>query len=443
MQKWDAFLKQQEEKFGKVIYDTWLKNLRIVSFDACNIYLEAMDSFHALWFEEHIRPQLTAFTNSNGHLIKVHLTVQGNTPKEGNKKKEPVAQTTFSLNFPTPERSFLLKEFYPTEENQIALKIIEDLIQPDALKKAFPNPLVFYGPPGSGKTHLLTAVYHELQEKGYQPLYVTAEQFADHVVRAIRAGQMTSFRARYRSAGALIIDDIEVFGKKAATQEEFFHTFNTLHTAQKLIVLSSHTPLQTLEHIEPRLVSRFEWGLSLPIKPLTKKELIHVLVHRSKFYHMEIPERTAIYFTELFQTPTSAVKALKTFIERIKKSKKLYGPSVISSLSAVREFLSDLIEIEEKSKLTKEKILATVSHSFGIPVEDILGKAQNRECIVPRKIAMFLMRKYLELPYMSIGDIFSRDHSTVMSALRQIEKELTDLSSTLPGTISKIEGLLH
>lgn len=432
MQIWEQFLQLQEAELGTETVDKWLRSLKIQRFDACNLYLEAKDSFQVLWFEEHVRSKAqTKLVNGNNTRIKVHLSI-ANTQPASNKTKEPSLKKThapfsFKLNFDELDPLCSFDNFIVNEENRLAYRLLTEMVDLDGQPRATPlgtfNPIYIYGNGGSGKTHLLMSLAKAIQVRGLKVIYARAEKFTDHFVNAIRAGEMSIFRQTYRNRDVLIIDDVHVFSRKGATQEEFFHTFNTLHLEGKQIVLSANCAPQELQLIEPRLVSRFEWGIVLPIKPLQRGEMKQILALKAKALNFPLPNKIAEFLTETFvSNPKALTKALEALILRL----HLDSHHSISALTipGVKSILADLVLEEQKSAITPSKIIQAVAEQYGIRTEDILGKAQTRECVTPRQVAMFLCRRQLKLPFMKIGGLFSKDHSTVMSSIKQIQKAL-------------------
>jgi chromosomal replication initiator protein len=420
MKAWDDFLIFLDEKFGKSTIDKWIRSLKINRFDACNIYFEAKDSFQLAWYQEHIAPLTKKhFLDNNGQPIKVTITSPDILPPPI-EQKQPFS---FDLKFESDQliSHATLDDFVVTEKNKTSFHIFSKLlgIDPETGKKGtfFPeifNPLYIYGPSGIGKTHLLMSAAAIYRKQGLQVFYIKAETFTDHVVHAIRNGQMQLFRQTYRKLDVLIIDDVEVFGRKSATQEELFHTFNTLHTARKQIILSSSLNPRLLEYIEDRLVSRFEWGLTLPFEKEINPEMILELIRkRTTFYQLKLKKSVVDYLVKNFPTPSSVSRAL----DYIANQSSSMG---LVELQHIEPILIKLIEQDERNSLSADKILSSVAEVFGIKKEDILSKSQSRETSLPRQIAMYLLRKELKLPYMKIGDIFKRDHSTVMTSIKQI-----------------------
>lgn len=399
MEAWQQFLSQLEQELGPEIVKEWVP--RVARFDAWNIYLEARDSFQSSWFEEHIRPRLKGLLNNNQRPIKVHFAISG---KPSPKKEE--GKLSFLPDSLDPVMT--LDNFLPAE-NLVAHQLLSENL-------SF-NPIFLYGPKGVGKTHLLMGAAIALQKKGKKVFFVRAETFTEHVVQAIRLGQMQDFRKVYRDIDALIIDDIHIFSRKNATQEEFFHTFNTLHTSGQLILISANAPPGKLAEIEPRLISRFEWGISLPLQ---KGNISAIL-----------DKKIALWKTSL----TADIKEfLLTFTDPIQALTALMLRSENSSLThpLAERLLKDLVAKDQENALTFEKIVKSVAGHYGITSEDILGKSQMREYALPRQMAMYLCRERLKMPFQKIGEHFHRDHSTVMSSVKQIQKNLEEKKLELP-----------
>jgi chromosomal replication initiator protein len=396
MREWQQFLSALEQELGSEVVKKWIPQM--IRFDAGNIYLEAKDSFQASWFEEHVRPRLKGFVNHNQRPIKVHLLLE--------KKESPKPQETRTLSFnPDPiDPEMTLENFIPDPSNLVAYKLL--------LENSPFNPLYLSGPPGSGKTHLLMGAAIALKKMGKKVFFIRAETFTEHVVQAIRLGQMQEFRKVYRDIDALLIDDIHIFSRKAATQEEFFHTFNTLHTIGRPIVLSANVTPSHLQEIEPRLISRFEWGISLEIG---KTPPLPILEKKAALWKMDLSKELIAWLIERFKNPILALQALAF---RCKGS----PPTLLMA----ERLLKDLLEKEQEIAITPEKIVKSTASHYGITSEDILGKSQMREVALPRQVAMYLCRQKLNLPYQKIGEIFSRDHSTVMSSIKQIQKALEE-----------------
>ena len=433
MKAWEDYLSQQKIELGNETVDKWLTPLKVLRFDACNLYLEAKDSFQILWFEEHIRPKvLKSFYNNNKKKIKIHLTVAGaerSKPETTKRKKGQAPQETtplpFHLNFDLTDPYCTFDNFVVNESNVLTHKLLKSLVE-DRKNLGTYNPIYIHGAGGTGKTHLLMALEQGLRAAGLKTLYVRAETFTDHVVSAIRLGEMSHFRQTYRNSDILIVDDVQVFSKKAATQEEFFHTFNTLHVDGKQIILGANCAPGELQMVEPRLVSRFEWGIVLPLEPLGNEDIRAVLEHKMHSLHFPLHTKVIDFLIETFPRGTGPLcKALKALILRSHLNENTNSIKTTQlTVPQVKNFLSDLILEEEQAAITPQKIIQFTAEHFGIRSEDLVGRSQTRDCVLPRQIAMFLCRAHLNIPLLKIGDLFGRDHSTVMSSVRAIQNAL-------------------
>jgi chromosomal replication initiator protein len=439
MQAWEQFLQIQEAELGAETVKKWLRSLKVKRFDACNLYLEAKDSFQALWFEEHIRSKAQVkLVNGNNKKIQIHLSIANAVApqKRKAKSKKEWAPPTFQLVFDDLDPLCLFENFVVTEENILAHKLLKEIVAPEgagSTQLGTFNPIYIYGPGGSGKTHLLTSMAHALQARGLKTIYARAETFTEHVVSAIRAGEMSTFRQAYRNIDVLLIDDVHVFSRKGATQEEFFHTFNTLHLANKQIILTASCSPQELQLIEPRLVSRFEWGIVLPISTVKQEEMEQILALKMQALHFPLPDAISQFLIETFTSnPKALMRALQALVLRLHLDAQ--NTSSTLTIPAIKTLLADLLAEEEKSTITPQKIIRAVAEYFGIRTEDILGKAQTRECVLPRQLAMHLCRHHLKLPFMKIGELFSRDHSTVMSSVKQVQKNLDGNQADIVGS---------
>lgn len=457
MQAWTDFLTIQETELGAETYNQWLKPIKLSRFDACNLYLEAYDPFQALWFEEHILPKLNRhLASGHNRRVKVHLQVKRQLSAEGSPlvakdKAAKKPQLPFRITFDELDPNCQLHSFVTADSNLFAYRLLckvagydpeHNTWHPPFDETVAFNPIYIHGPAGSGKTHLLKAVALALKQHKLKVLYVRSETFTEHVITAIRAGEMQTFRGAYRTSDVLILDDVQVFSRKGATQEELFHTFNTLHEAGKQIILSANCAPHELDAIEPRLVSRFEWGIVAPIDHLPQDKLIALLQTRAKALHFPLSPTLATFLLENFKSHTHTLcRALETLVMRFHLEGVAVPPEEIP-LDQVRGYLKELLEHEKVALLTPDKIVKAVAEFYGLRTDDLLGKAQNRECSLARQVAMFLTRERLQMPYKQIGYLFARDHSTVMSGIRQVQEHLNDQGGALNSAVSSLRRQL-
>ncbi len=407
MKAWEQFLTTLEREIGADPVARWLRPLRILRFDAANLYLEANDPMVAGWFEEHVRPRIKqGLFNENHRPIRVHL-------ESGSREKKLNSYPSNELKIQSDliEPVCLLSNFCEHLGNQIASKLIREWVKKGT---ALFNPIFLFGPKASGKTHLLMGTAEALSKLGKKVFYVKADTFTEHVVQAIRGSRMLEFRTVYREIDVLLVDDIDHLAGRAATQEEFFHTFNALHTAGKQIVLTSQLPPSKIQEIEPRLISRFEWGISLGLDKAPIEEVIRL---KAKAWNIPLDEPLLAFLIVKF--PTDPILALQALAVRGTSTQPV-------SVAVAEKILGDLLKTEAVRAVTPERIVKALSTHFGITTEDLIGKSQAREFALPRQIAMYVCRQKLNMPFQAIGKFFGRDHSTVMSSVKLIQKGIEE-----------------
>ena len=419
MYEWEQFIPKIERAYGKKAVETWVRSLSITRFDACNIYLDVEDPFVAAWVTEHLIPLAEKeLKNQNGHKIALHLAQNGPSPNPP-LTAPPAISSLYVSNPLTPHCIF--SQFIVNQVNMVPYHILYNAVQQD--QKEGYNPLFVFGPKGVGKTHLLMACAQALQDRGKSVLFVSGETFTEHVVKAIRGSKMGDFRHSYRNIDALVIDDIQTIGKKHATQEELFHTFNTLHVAGKLIILSANVNPQLLEDVEPRLISRFEWGITLPLKSLDESRYMKELIQmRAQFYSLPL-DKPAIEAIHKRCTQAHVLSRIVNALIRSKEAKQAHKTAPMS-LAQCLPYIEKVLHQTQEEGFNDQWILQTVAECFGVRIEDIVAKSQTKEAVLPRQIAMFLLRKELNFPFMKIGKLFNKDHSTVMSSIKQVEKSI-------------------
>ncbi len=285
------------------------------------------------------------------------------------------------------------------------------------------NPLFIYGDVGLGKTHLLHSIGARIRQNNPSAriCYVSSEQFTNEVINSIRYDRMVDFRARYRNVDVLIIDDIQFISGKDRTQEEFFHTFNTLYEAERQIVLSSDRFPKQMPDIEKRLRSRFEWGLIADIQPPDLETKIAILQKKAETEGIDLPSDVSLLLATHIN---SNVRELEGALIRLGAYASLTGREITVDLA--RQNLRDLIK-ESRKILSVEEIQQTVGRHFHVKVADLKAKKRTKELVLPRQVSMHLCRQLTDRSYPDIGRSFGgRDHTTVMHACRQVEKMMAD-----------------
>ncbi len=309
------------------------------------------------------------------------------------------------------------------------------------------NPLFLYGDVGLGKTHLMHSIAHFILNKNPKKkvLYVTSETFTNELIEALKKGKtadnesaMAQFRDKYRNNDVLLIDDIQFIIGKESTQEEFFHTFNHLHTSGKQIIISSDKPPKDIETLEARLRTRFEWGLIADISAPDYETRMAILRKKIELDHLDkyhIPEDVLKYIADNIK---SNIRELEGSLNKLIALYKLDKKEVSIDISLAAEALKDIISSYNNREVTPELILDIVSDHFNITIADLKSNKRSANISVPRQISMYLMRSLTETPLQAIGIILGgKDHSTIKYGVEKIEKEMTR-DETLHNTINII-----
>ena len=281
------------------------------------------------------------------------------------------------------------------------------------------NPLFLYGGVGLGKTHLLHAIGHHIQRQRprLRVMYLVAEQFVNELINSIRFDRMPAFRERYRTIDVLLIDDIQFIAGKERTQEEFFHTFNTLYTSQKQIILSSDSSPRQIPTLEERLRSRFEWGLIADIQPPELETKEAILRRKAELEGVALPDEVAHFIARRVR---SNIRELEGLLNRVIAFSMLTGKPLSPALA--KETLKDILP-EDGRRVSGQEIVKHVAKHYGLKVSEIKSRSNSRQVAFPRQVAMYLCKRLTELSYPEIGKLFNdKHHSTVMYSVAKIEE---------------------
>ena len=283
------------------------------------------------------------------------------------------------------------------------------------------NPLFIYGGVGLGKTHLLHAIGHQLIAQGLRVAYVTAERFTNEIVEAIRRRATQQFRDRYRSVDALLMDDVQFIAGRESTEEEFFHTFNWLHEADKQIVLTSDRPPRAMRHLHDRLRSRFEWGLLADIQPPDFENRLDILRAKARALGVAAPEEALI---RLAHPACDSIRELEGELTRALAYAQMLGQPL--DAETVTRALSPMREEQRASRpVDAQAVLAAVSQRFAVSTEALLSKSRERQTAWARQVAMYLLREETSASLFQIGDqVGGRDHTTVMHGCATVTQRM-------------------
>jgi chromosomal replication initiator protein len=445
---WEKSLQIIKEKVSQQNFETWIRPIKISSMEGNNITLNVPNKFFKDWLIENYHSVIKAtLTSLAGIDLKVDLQIaqeikksQSSVRRHGElpeKTRTPGKSVRSGINHSlNPHYSF--ERFVVGPCNQFAHAASVAVAEQPAKNY---NPLFIYGEVGLGKTHLLNAIgFHALSlHKDMNVVYVSAEEFMNELINSIRYDRMPKFREKYRNIDCLLIDDIQFMAGKERTQEEFFHTFNTLHDSGKQIVVTSDKFPKDIPNLESRLRSRFEWGLIADIQPPEIETKIAIIEKKAQENNVVLPHNVAYYVASHVE---SNIRELEGYLIRISAFSSLTGKEIDMNLT--KEVLKKILKRNEKEDVTIEEILKTVAGKLNIKLSDIKSQKKNKNLVLSRQIAMYLSRKMTASSFPDIGEkIGGRDHSTVIYANNKIKKALEE-DTTLKKIIQDIEEtLLH
>ncbi len=412
-------------------YETWFRPLRVRTDSARKLTLIAPNQRFVSSLEERFRPTVDrALTALNPPGLEVVFALEDHPLPDLN---SPVSEAVFNGSAAiSPSLAFnpkyLFENFVVGNSNQFAHAAARAVA--DRPSSSY-NPLFLYGGVGLGKTHLLHAVGHQILalHPHLRVLYLPAEQFVNELINSIRFDRMPAFRERYRTIDALLIDDIQFIANKERTQEEFFHTFNTLYTSQKQIILSSDSSPKDIPTLEERLRSRFQWGLIADIQPPDLETKVAILRRKADAEGTNLPNEVAEFVALQVK---SNIRELEGMLNRVTAFASLTGKPL--SLDLARETLRDILPHEGR-KPTAAEITKSVARHYGLKVLEIKSKNNSKQISFPRQVAMYLCKRLTDLSFPEIGKQFNdKHHSTVMYSvdkIQQLRQEDHDLDRVL------------
>ncbi len=412
----------------------WFAPLRLENYSNRTLTLSSENSIYQYWIEENYLPQLT---NTASRVLgeNVSISFQSEEPaaaarpvaastknESARGKKESVPKPSPSLTADSraclnPRSTF--ESFVVGMNNQFAAAAARAVAQAPARTY---NPLFLHGSVGLGKTHLMQAVGHLIQanKKHLRVFYVTSEQFTNDYISAIQHGELAKFRKSYRQVDVLLIDDIQFFAGKDRSQEEFFHTFNTLFDGSKQIVLTADSPPTEIANLEKRLTSRFEWGLTAELQPPDAETRLAILRHKMSAMPEKLDDHVLNFIAERVKTN---VRRLEGALNRVAAFSSLHGRAI--AVPQVEILLRDLLQQEGQQNVSIDLIQRRVAETYDLRLADMSSKRRPANIALPRMVAMYLSRRLTTASLNEIGDAFGgRDHGTVLHANRSIEEKM-------------------
>ena len=428
---WQDCLSQLQDQVSPMDLSTWLRPLQADVISQDQVVLYASNMFVKSWVENHYLAQIHQICQALAKNPNLQIIVKEGV-KPAPKAIEPAPTQTANhqesaVNFQQESdaltkfeshlnRKHLFENFVEGKSNQLARAVGQKL----ALAPGEPtaNPFFLYGGTGLGKTHLLHAIGNGIlaNKPNARVLYIHANNFMQHMVKAMRDNKMDQFKKFYRSLDALLVDDIQFFAEKEKTQEEFFHIFNNLFETGRQIILTSDRYPKEIEKIEERLKSRFGWGLTTAIEPPDLETRVAILLKKAEEHHMELPEEVAFFIAQRLRTN---VRELEGALNRVKAMQDFKGGHI--DIDFVRDTLKDILALQERL-VTIENIQKVVAEYYRIKVADLKSKSRARSVTRPRQVAMALAKELTNKSLPEIGRAFERDHTTVLNACREVPK---------------------
>ena len=425
---WELICDYCKTRITDVAYKTWISRIEPVKLDFAegNAILKVPNEFHRQTLNRCYTSLLQdAFAEVFGEGIHICLTV----PEESASEPEPEKKEVSSAD---ADYEFTFDTYIVGSSNKFAHAAS---LAVAANPAGAYNPLFIYGNSGLGKTHLLYAISTDIK-KNYPDrnlLYIKGDEFTNELLDSIRRGTPSEFRQKYRKVDVLLVDDIQFIAGKDSTQEEFFHTFNTLYEAKKQIVLTSDRPPKDIATLEERLLTRFEWGLTADIQPPDFETRIAIIKRKAELLGIDLPNNVIEYIANRLK---NNIRQLEGTVKKMKAYYLLNGDAL--NLSTAQMAVSDIINNEQPVPVTVEKIIEEVARTYGTSPEDIRSSKRSANISNARQVAMYVVREITQMPMTSIGEEFGgRDHSTVVYAIQQVEKGMARDPKT-KGTVEDI-----
>jgi len=442
-QAWQATLGQLQMEMTKAAFDTWVRNTELVSYDNNRFKIGVQNAYARDWLDSRLSSTVTRLlTGLMDRPQAIEFVVwqkdyevadaEGSSD-EHEQQREPASVRNGNSRNGSINPKYTFESYVVGPSNRLAHAACMAVAENPAHSY---NPLFLYGGVGLGKTHLLHAIGNHALQKDLQVLYVSSEEFTNDLINSIQKRTTAAFRERYRRIDVLLIDDIQFIAGKESTQEEFFHTFNTLHGQDKQIIISSDRPPKALVTLEERLRSRFEWGLTADIQPPDLETRIAILRYKAERAGKNVPIDILELIARQIQ---SNIRELEGALTRVLAFSDLSAQPLTPQL--VNSALADLLP--QHNTVEPRQVLDAVSLAFGVSSDQLFGRNRTREVALPRQIAMYLLREEANVSLPQIGEFLGgRDHTTVLYACEKVA-DLIERDDRLRRQILQIREQLY
>jgi chromosomal replication initiator protein len=440
---WQAALGQLQLEMPKAAFDTWVRDAELISVSDDVFQVGVQNAYARDWLDSRLKSTITRLlAGTINRPIEIDFVVSNtgrkSPPPESEDSLEEIQSSDSSPTIQVSSKvsiniRYTFNSFVVGPSNRLAHAASLAVSEKPAQTY---NPLFLYGGVGLGKTHLLHAIGNMCRAQGLEVLYVSSEEFTNDLITAIRSHTTQAFREKYRRIDVLLIDDIQFIAGKESTQEEFFHTFNTLHGQNKQIVMTSDRPPKAMVTLEERLRNRFEWGLAADIQPPDFETRVAILQSKAERMGYSMPDHILEDIAQRFQTN---IRELEGAMTRLMAYADLRGMVLDEKL--VEYALADLMP--ESREIEPEQILKTIAQEYGVSLEELISSNRSQRIAFPRQIAMYMLREESELSLPKIGELLGgRDHTTIMYGHEKIT-DLLERDKNLRRRIVNIQEILY
>lgn len=426
---WNAILERLQNSYKSDVIDLWFGDAQLISFDEHQTVIALKTDFKKNIVQKRYYDVLmSSIFETVGFENQLVLITEAEIPSyQGEPKVEEIPEPTVPASTLSPDEApapfvqnheYTFDNFIVGSSNQFAHAACTAVARNPATDY---NPLFIYSQSGLGKTHLLNAIMNEIsiRHPEYVIIYVKGDDFTNQMISAISKKTQEQFRNTYRRADVLLIDDIQFIAGKESTQEEFFHTFNALYEDHKQIIMTSDRPPKDIKTLEDRLMTRFEWGLIADIQQPDYELRIAIMNNKTKMMGITLPDEVLAYIAENLK---SNIRQLEGVVKKICARSFLTREPI--TLAIAKECVASYTKGMDTPSVTPDMIVARVAKKYGISKEDIYGRQRTKHIATARNISIYIIRKVTGISFPTIGELFERDHSTIISANNSVENNI-------------------
>lgn len=423
----------ESANIGEVAFKLWIKPLEPVKLEDNIAYFTVKSPFQKdIILKNYEKLLLTALSETLGFDVSIRIDVTEDAPDMIKPSQQGEKQEELNKSLKSAEYEYTFDTFIVGRSNEFAYAACTAVAKNSGTTY---NPLFIHGPSGLGKTHLLSAISHEIakNDPSKNIIYVTGEIFANELIEAIKKGDTSEFHRKYRSADVLLVDDIHFIAGKESTQEEFFHTFNELHKVNKQIVLTSDRPPKDIKTLEDRIRTRFEWGLIADISLPDFETRVAIIKRKAELLELDLSDEVAEFIANRLKTN---IRQLEGAVKKLKAANHLVGTPVTIAMAqnVIREILND----DRPEPVTVDRIISEVANIYGVTSDDIKSNKRSQQISTARKVAVYVIKEITQMSLTAIGaEIGGRDHSTVVYYNNDIEARM-EKNPQIRGTVDDI-----